>query len=990
MERVIAPWLILVISALVLFTLLPNNRSSILIKELSYALGASAMCLLTASAAFRRVPLNSSVGWKLTAVFALLFAWMTARHFSGTPSINGQGVMTSFAMLGLTAGTSALLLDAKGRSTVLLGLLSLFGLMCIYSMLQWMNVVIFPWDVYLGSGGRVSGSLGNPNLLGGILAAFIPVAIGLLMGMEGGRPVRLAVMVVFCLLAILSIAASGTRGSLLGLASGLLFLAWFSHRRQAGGRRANLTIPLVALAAFLIIGYIMRERLLELSSLGEGTARVRLVIWSGALALIAANPFLGYGPGTFQIIFPEVRNPMYSILGTSHNTLHAHCEYLEILVEVGLVGALLFVWIAVMVLGSSLRGRDGTRRKLGLVDAGVLAGLIAFLGEAFVSVSLRWPPGAFLFALLCGLLLAGGPGEPRPIPRISGLLLVIPALFMVLWGTGSYMTGMRSGHYLFMGKDQYLDKIESELALAANAAAAWEQTGAENRREEALQRFSYAWACSDSSIAICTRCVETNPEELGGWYGLGSAWLTRAILIEPINPSLSRLVEESGYVRDHDLALSASRNALAAYESLRVRAPDYAEIHNNLALTYTRLGMPAMTMHSMRRAYQLHGHRRGDYIRQAFSISPLGGGFDALHIIWQDRLQGLRAADEADATEARIARRLERTEWVSGYAMMFHPGSADSIAAALSALCTGLPAGYSERLTGHLADQAQLAVQDSELFWRAMECDTAGILETALAGLASTGAVLPGHSAARSTVLAMRGDPEGFAEIAKVSETLHYDAYPWLSLWPANGGIPAPLFRTLPHCGSPASWRGVYLEMVMDLMNIDSFLMNRVQISRTDFSSGVSPEVLQGFLDVWYGTGGMSAARDLGLDGPWVPGSVMGAAAALADSIGATGPEGAVNALAFHYLMISSFWWGEGFGVPQRDYLLGRLDSLRDSLEAGLGAEEARYAVFRLFEEIDPLLEEVGASDNPFLGILQNDIVEGEVTRSLGLSGETP
>ena len=95
MERIIAPWLILVISALVLFTLLPNNRSSILIKELSYVLGASAMCLLTASAAFRRVPLNSSVGWKLTAVFALLFAWMMARHFSGTPSINGQGVMTS-------------------------------------------------------------------------------------------------------------------------------------------------------------------------------------------------------------------------------------------------------------------------------------------------------------------------------------------------------------------------------------------------------------------------------------------------------------------------------------------------------------------------------------------------------------------------------------------------------------------------------------------------------------------------------------------------------------------------------------------------------------------------------------------------------------------------------------------------------------------------------------------------------------------------------
>ena len=254
-------------------------------------------------------------------------------------------------------------------------------------------------------------------------------------------------------------------------------------------------------------------------------------------------------------------------------------------------------------------------------------------------------------------------------------------------------------------------------------------------------------------------------------------------------------------------------------------------------------------------------------------------------------------------------------------------------------------------------------------------------------GLASTGAVLPGHRAARSTVLALRGDPEGFAGIVKVSETLHYEAFPWLSLWPVErrhtgAALPFPAALREPgvveECLSRDGRRSDEHRLVP---------LNRVQISRTDFSSGVSPETLGGFLDVWYGTGGMSAARDLGLDGPWVPGSVMEAAAALADSIGATGPEGAANALAFHYLMISSFWWGEGFGVPQRDYLLGRLDSLRDSLDAGLGVEEARYAVYRIFEEIDPLLDQAGASDNPFLGILQNDIIEGEVTRSLGQSG---
>lgn len=983
-ERSVAPWLLILVSALVVFTLLPNNRSSILVKELAYCLGGAAFSLLVASAAARGVPLNRAVDWKLASAFLLLMAWMTARHFSGVPSVNGPNIIISLGMLGLTAGAAGLLLDDRGRITVQWGLLAIMALLCVYSMLQWMNVVIFPWDVYLGSGGRVSGSLGNPNLLGGLVAAFMPAAVGILMGSRMGRAAKLSSMAAFTLISVLTISASGTRGSLLGMVAGLVFMALYSSTGTRGGSRRSLVIPLAALAAIVIVGLLMKDRLLELSRLGEGTARVRLVIWGGALKLIAANPFLGYGPGTFQIIFPAVRNPMYSILGTSHNTLHVHCEYLEILVEIGIVGALFFAATFWRLFSSAMDDGSGGRRRLSVRDAGILAGIVAFLGEAFVSVSLRWPPGAFVFALFCGLLLSGGRAGERALPRAVAVLFLLPALFMALWGTERYVTGMRSGHYLFMGKDQYLDRIESELGLAANAAMAWEQTGDEGRRQEALQRFQYAWVCCDSSIAICTRCVEVNPEELGGWYGLGSAWLTKAILYQPANPSLARLTLAAGYPAGRDLSLEATMQALAAYESLRTRASDYAELNNNFALTYTRLGMPDMTMRAMRRAYQLHGHRRADYIHQAVSLAPLGGGFDALHMIWLDKLQGIAASS---TTDDRTEPRIESAEWTSGLAMLFHPEVADSLRAALSSTCDELPADIRDRLTSDLADQAAMAATDADLFSRAMACDTTGLLALAEGGLASTDAILPGHIAARAVALALHGDPRGPEGLVDLSVCLLIDGFEWISLWPPDGIVPLQVIAAMPRTGPVPEWRSAFLNTVLGLQDVDMFLMNRIMISRSDFRDNVPPAVLSNLESVWYGTGGMLAARDLDPDSPepWIPGSAMAAAAELADSIALTGAEGVRTSIAFHFLIASSFWVeSQGYTEIQRDFLLARIDTLRTSLDSLLGPEEAMYSMYALFREIEPLLvTRFGEAGNPFVDILEDDIIEGDVRASV-------
>lgn len=57
------------------------------------------------------------------------------------------------------------------------------------------------------------------------------------------------------------------------------------------------------------------------------------------------NFIIGNGIGTFQLIFPLYRPSEYHHCGVSHNTLHAHNEYLEVLAEEGVLGILVYLWI---------------------------------------------------------------------------------------------------------------------------------------------------------------------------------------------------------------------------------------------------------------------------------------------------------------------------------------------------------------------------------------------------------------------------------------------------------------------------------------------------------------------------------------------------------------------------------------------------------------------------------------------------------------------
>jgi O-antigen ligase len=316
------------------------------------------------------------------------------------------------------------------------------ALLSVYALLQSIGVIIFSWDAGLTQSARSSGTMGNANLLGSFSMAMIPVGAGFLLSRLGLSRLRYLSAGIYTFLCTGALLASKTRGSLLGIAVLLVAIPLVPSIRRNRKRLFVLLIALLVLMGISVIA--LSNRIEELGDTSEGTLQVRKLIWSGSLSMWLSNPVLGYGPGSFQIVFPEFRDPDYFLLGVSHNTLHAHCEYIEILVDGGIIGLLLWSSLAASVFlivrrnrRSVFPGDDGTGWNGGQWTAlGLAGGILALLAEALVSVALRWPPSALLLALFTGLLLACIPLESitfRGLKRYGQVIMMTgAAVFLAL------------------------------------------------------------------------------------------------------------------------------------------------------------------------------------------------------------------------------------------------------------------------------------------------------------------------------------------------------------------------------------------------------------------------------------------------------------------------------------------------------------------------------------------------------------------------------
>jgi O-antigen ligase len=126
---------------------------------------------------------------------------------------------------------------------------------------------------------------------------------------------------------------------------------------------------------------------------------VRLSIDRDCLRMLIKKPFLGWGLGTFPIVYPEFRS-FYTSLFVNQ----AHNDYLQLLVEAGLVGFSIAIWFLVLVFRQAAsKLTNWTETASGAMTVAALLGCVGILVHSFLDFNLQIPANAALFYVLCAI-----------------------------------------------------------------------------------------------------------------------------------------------------------------------------------------------------------------------------------------------------------------------------------------------------------------------------------------------------------------------------------------------------------------------------------------------------------------------------------------------------------------------------------------------------------------------------------------------------------
>ena len=348
---------------------------------------------------------------------ALLAAWTLARFaVSPTPAAALPGLLKQ--LLGLALFAVALLecggARAVGRFTS--WLLAAAWAAGLYALAQALGLDPLPWKGAFG--GASFATLGSPAAFGLFAAACAPLALSRCVDPDREPAARAADA---ALLAVLGAAAAGT-GSLEAvlpfLVAGAVSVAVLPGFLPS---RSSLRAALGALVLIAAVGAGAALSWGRAPERGEANRE----LWTAAVLMAREHPLTGVGPGRFALDLDEKRGqPALAALGHDERPEHAPGLLLETAAELGLPGAVLWLWLFGAVLLSCWRARRRFIQRAALRESSQLAGLFGALLALLVACQwssaaneaaagwLLWP----LAGLGCGLSLLASRGPIAVLP----------------------------------------------------------------------------------------------------------------------------------------------------------------------------------------------------------------------------------------------------------------------------------------------------------------------------------------------------------------------------------------------------------------------------------------------------------------------------------------------------------------------------------------------------------------------------------------------
>jgi O-antigen ligase len=269
------------------------------------------------------------------------------------------------------------------------------------------------WFQKLTLGGDPFGPFVNRNHFAGFAELTVPVGLSLMIF----RGLRRDTFPLASLLTIVPMGAlilSGSRAGIVSFAFQLVVLALIARTRKSGTHPPRLAaLALVGLAALALIGWLGVSKAIERFSTlhaGDITLSRRSMMVRGAVHVFLSHPLAGCGLGSLVAAYPRFET-VYDGLVVDH----VHNDYMELLAEMGLLGALCgcaFLWILFRDARKCLSAEQGHFSRA--IHVAAITALCGLLLHSLVDFNLHIPSNVLLFLLQAHLATVA------PLPSEGG------------------------------------------------------------------------------------------------------------------------------------------------------------------------------------------------------------------------------------------------------------------------------------------------------------------------------------------------------------------------------------------------------------------------------------------------------------------------------------------------------------------------------------------------------------------------------------------
>jgi O-antigen ligase len=341
------------------------------------------------------------------AAFAGLIALqLVLRRSAYTHDSIDEGLLyCAYALLCFLA-TQSLLRVSQARKIALI--LTAYGcLIAAFALLQGVapNGKLY-WMRQPRLGGWIYGPYVNHNHYAGLMELLIPIPLVISLSHLAQQKARIACGIAAAVMAG-TIFLSGSRGGMLAIFVELAVLGVVLSRQKKSMRIAigagAFAVVLVSLLAWLG-GKELTTRVVSISTeaRGEISGGMRLSIDRDTVQMFRQRPVLGWGLGTFPVVYPQFRS-----FYTNFFVNEAHNDYLQLLSEMGLLGFGTMIWFFVLLFRRIPRKiQQWPSNVSGAVTLACALGITGILVHSLIDFNLQIPANAALFYVFCTIAAA--------------------------------------------------------------------------------------------------------------------------------------------------------------------------------------------------------------------------------------------------------------------------------------------------------------------------------------------------------------------------------------------------------------------------------------------------------------------------------------------------------------------------------------------------------------------------------------------------------